>query len=169
MTALPPPGQMALGADALALAERLLAQARAEGWRTAWLGPEAGFVSNLSVMENLRLMHDWHAQSPAAFGEDLERALGILELPLPSWLHHRPAQLSETQLVRARLLRVLLLRPDAVVIHPLMLARAGDASSARLLAALAHARLFLLAEAQPGWSAWPGNDAASDSVEGSPA
>lgn len=169
MTILPPPGQVALGVDGRDRAEALLAQARAQGLRTAWLGPEAGFVSNLSVMENLRLMHDWHGARPAAFEADLEAALGVMRLQMPDWLHLRPAQAGDAHLVRARLLRVLLLHPDVVVVNPLMLALAGDAMSERLLAALAHARLFLLADARTNWPAWPASDASSDPVEENPA
>ena len=169
MAALPPPGRYALGMDAQAGAEALLAQARTAGMRTAWLGPEAGFVSNLSVMENLRLMHDWHDADPAAFESDLAAALAIMHMPVPDWLHLRPAQAGDAHLVRARLLRVLLLTPDAVVVNPLVLALAGDAMSERLLAALAHARLFLLADPRANWPRWPAEDAPSDPAEDNPA
>lgn len=155
---LPPPGQWAIGADARAAGEQWLALARAQGLRTAWLGPEAGFLSNLSVLENLRLMHDWHGARSADFADDLQQALTLMQLQVPDWLMQRPAQLLDSQLVRARVLRVLLLNPDVIVLSPVTLGLAGEALSSRLVARFAQARLFLLAEAQPNWPALPAHD-----------
>lgn len=166
---LPPPGQWAIGADARDLGETLLALARSQGMRTAWLGPEAGFLSNLSVLENLRLMHDWHGSNSSAFAADLQQALAVMELPVPDWLAFRPAQLLDSQLIRARLLRVLLLNPDAVVLSPVTLALAGDALTGQLVAAFGTSRLFLLAAAQPNWPAWPARDILTPSPGETPA
>jgi hypothetical protein len=155
---LPPSGQWAIGSDARTTGEELLALARAQGLRTAWLGPEAGFLSNLSVLENLRLMHDWHGARSAAFADDLEQALAVMQLQVPDWLMSRPSQLLDTQLVRARVLRVLLLGPDAIVLSPVTLGLAGELLSGQLVARFAQARLFLLAEAQANWPALPARD-----------
>lgn len=155
---LPPQGQWAIGADARTTGEQLLALARTQGLRTAWLGPEAGFLSNLSVLENLRLMHDWHGARSAAFADDLEQALVLMQLQVPDWLMLRPSQLLDSQLVRARVLRVLLLNPDVIVLSPVTLGLAGEVLSAQLVARFAQARLFLLAEAQPNWPAMPARD-----------
>lgn len=166
---LPPAGRWAIGHEARSLGEQLLAQARAQGMRTAWLGAEAGFLSNLSVLENLRLMHDWHAADPLSFERDLLAALTIMALDIPDWLQMRPSQLLDTQLIRARVLRVLLLRPDAVVLSPVTLGLAGDVLSTRLLECFDEARVFLLDHEQPGWPAWPAHDILAVSFPGSPA
>lgn len=165
---LPPPGRWAIGTDAQH-AEQMLALARAQGLRTAWLGAEAGFLSNLSVLENLRLMHDWHHGHPEAFALDLLAAMDIMELDMPDWLQMRPSQLLDSQLVRARLLRVLLLRADVAVLSPIALGLAGDAVGTRLLAQFDGARIFLLGEAQPNWPAWPAHDILATSSGESPA
>lgn len=166
---LPPPGRWAIGHEARRTGEQLLAQARTQGLRTAWLGAEAGFLSNLSVLENLRLMHDWHAGDPLSFERDLLAALTVMALDIPDWLQMRPSQLLDTQLIRARLLRVLLLRPDAVVLSPVTLGLAGDVLSERLLQCFDEARVFLLDHAQPGWPAWPAHDILAASSMGSSA
>lgn len=163
---LPPAGRWAIGADAQAYGEQLLASAQAQGLRTAWLGAEAGFLSNLSVLENLRLLHDWHRGHPDAFARDLLAALDIMELDMPDWLQMRPAQLLDSQLIRARLLRVLLHRADVAVLSPVTLGLAGDALSTRLLAQFDGARIFLLAEAQANWPAWPAHDTLAATASG---
>lgn len=154
----PPAGRWAIGADAKDYGEQLLAAAQAQGLRTAWLGPEAGFLSNLSVLENLRLMHDWHAAAALAFEDDLRRALDLMELVAPAWLQLRPAQLLESQLLRACLLRVLLLRPEVLVLSPVTLGLAGEATTERLLAQFDGLRIFLLDQPQGNWPAWPTRD-----------
>jgi hypothetical protein len=154
----PPAGRWALGADAKEEAEQLLAAAQAHGLRTAWLGPEAGFLSNLSVLENLRLMHDWHAARARTFDDDLRCALHVMELAAPDWLPQRPSQLLDSQLLCACLLRVLLLRPEVLVLSPVTLALAGEALAGRLLAQLDGVRIFLLDQPQGNWPAWPTHD-----------
>ncbi|MGH8493353.1 MAG: hypothetical protein ACRERR_09650 [Moraxellaceae bacterium] len=160
---LPPPGRWAIGMEAQHYGEALLAAARAQGLRTAWLGAEAGFLSNLSVLENLRLMHDWHRGHPAAFAADLLAALDVMELDMPDWLQMRPSQLLDSQLIRARVLRVLLLRADVAVLSPVTLGLAGDTLASRLLAQFDGARIFLLDQAQPNWPAWPAHDTLASS------
>lgn len=169
MTPLPPPGRWAIGRDARSMGELLLAMARAQGLRTAWLGAEAGFLSNLSVLENLRLMHDWHAANALSFESDLLAALDIMALDTPDWLQMRPSQLLDTQLTTARFLRVLLLRADAVVLSPAALGLADAAITARLLERLAEARVFLLDQEQAGWPAWPAHDILAASSTETPA
>lgn len=153
---LPPPGRWALGRAGKPLAERLLARAQAQSLRTAWLGPEAGFISNLDMQENLRLMHDWHDADAGAFARHLQSALAILQLAPPAWLPWRPAQLGEAALAQARWLRVLLLRPEVLVLHPALL----DAASDVWLDALQTeaSRFLLLDDASVRWSAWPPPD-----------
>ncbi|HEX6591551.1 MAG TPA: hypothetical protein VF050_06100 [Moraxellaceae bacterium] len=168
MSTLPPPGQWAIGADR-AQGEALLALARAQGLRSAWLGAEAGFLSNLNVLENLRLMHDWHGADSTTFGSDLEKALAVMELQTPEWLLQRPSELLDSQLIRARLLRVLLLRPEVMVLSPVTLALAGDALTAQLVAAFGQARIFLLGDAVPNWPAWPPHDMLAATSEDVPA
>lgn len=155
---LPPAGRWAIGADAKDYGERLLSTARSQGLRTAWLGAEAGFLSNLSVLENLRLMHDWHAASAQAFEADLLLALDVMELETPEWLQMRPSQLLDSQLIRARLLRVLMLQPEAVVLSPVTLALAGEAMTGRLLEQFDGVRIFLLDQPHANWPAWPAHD-----------
>ncbi|MDI1301829.1 MAG: hypothetical protein PSX71_07995 [bacterium] len=155
MNQLPPAGRWALGPEARALAEDLLALALHQGLHTGWLGAEAGFLSNLSVQENLRFMHDWQAGSSRSFGADLQAALDTMQWPVPDWLHQRPSELQDLQLLHARVLRVLLLRPDVLVLHPVTLAQAGALPTDALLDAFASARLLLLAEPSANWPAWP--------------
>ena len=154
----PPVGRWAIGADAKDYGEQLLGTAQAQGLRTAWLGPEAGFLSNLSVLENLRLMHDWHAVRAQRFESDFLRALEVMQLEAPDWLLMRPAQLQDSQLYCARLLRVLLLRPEVLVLSPVTLALAGEAMAERLLAQFDGVRIFLLDQPRGNWPAWPTHD-----------
>lgn len=165
---LPSAGRWAIGADAKAYGENLLAAARAQGLRTAWLGAEAGFLSNLSVLENLRLMHDWHAAHVRTFEADLLQALEVMELESPEWLQMRPSQLLDSQLIRARLLRVLLLRPEAVVLSPVTLGLAGEVLTERLLAQFDGVRIFLLDQPHSNWPAWPAHDILAPSSAESP-
>lgn len=144
---LPAPGGWALGREAEAQAEALLLEARRLGLRTAWLGPEAGFVSNLSVLENLRLVHDWHA-GEQDFGTALQAALSAMDWHQPDWLLHRPAQLTEARQRQARLLRVWLMQPGALVVAA---GAASDAVLERLRGEWPHARFFLLDEASANW------------------
>lgn len=155
VSTLPPPGRWALGADTQAHAELLVAQAQRDGLRTGWLANEAGFLSNLNIIENLRLLHDWYSDDGAAFEAALERAVAQLPAPAPDWLQARPSQLGAATLLHARCLRLLLLRPDLVVLHPACLAQAGGTLADQLIAGLAGARLLLLAEPAPDWPAWP--------------
>lgn len=155
MSVLPPPGRWALGADAQAPAEALVAQAQRAGLRTGWLAPEAGFLSNLNIVENLRLAYDWLNGDGDHFETSLARALGELQLAEPEWLGARPAQLGPRPLQEARLLRLLLLRPALVVLHPASLAQAGPGRVDQLIAGLGGACLLLLAEPAPEWPAWP--------------
>lgn len=164
MSLLPPSGRWALGADARVLAESLLATAGQRGLRTAWLGAEAGFLSNLSVLENLRFMHDWHEAGAVGFARDLQEALDDMLLQMPDWLHQRPADLLDSQLLCARVLRIFLLRPDVLVLHPLTLTQAGTALMDPLLEKFTHARLLLLAEASENWPAWPVHDIVPDAA-----
>lgn len=155
MSALPPPGRWALGADAQALAEALVAQAQREGLRTGWLSAEAGFLSNLNILENLQLFHDWVSGDGGGFDTALARAAAQLSLDPGEWLHARPGHLRPGPLLRARLLRLLLLQPALVVLHPALLAQAGPALAEPFIAGLTGGRLLLLADATPDWPAWP--------------
>ena len=163
---LPPPGCWALGAGRQSQAEALLGLARARGLRTAWLGPEAGFVSNLSVVENFRLVHDWHGGGDSGFAQALQAALAALHMPPPEWLHARPAGLTDAQLAGARMLRAVLARPEVVVVHPAALAEAEEGAVAGLLAVLDGVCLLLLAGARANWPAWPPAGGVSGPVKG---
>lgn len=165
MSVLPPSGRWALGAESQALAERLVQAAQQEGRRTAWLAPEAGFLSNLSVLENLRLIHDWLAGSSMDFAADLEQACRLFDLPLADWLQQRPAQLRARQLLEASLLRIALVKPELLVLHPATLAQIGPARTHQLVAAFAEARLLLLAEPALEWPAWPQTESAFPAEE----
>lgn len=154
MSALPPPGPWALGPDAQAAAEALVQSAQRAGLRTGWLALEACFLSNLNIEENLRLLHDWGLGDGAGFDAALARAAAVLAIDPGEWLAERPAHLRASVLLRARLLRLLLLRPDLVVLHPAQLTQAGPLA-APFIAGLAGARLLLLADASPEWPAWP--------------
>jgi hypothetical protein len=169
VTALPPVGCWALGADARALAERLLAEARHQGLRVAWLGAEAGFLSNLSVQENLRMMYDWDLARTGDFSAALLGALTALHISMPAWLQQRPSQLLDSQLHYARLLRVLLLRPEVLVLQPLSLAQADAVLSQPLVSRFTTARLLLLADPVTHWPAWPLPDILPVSTEENPA
>jgi ABC-type transport system involved in cytochrome c biogenesis ATPase subunit len=157
--ALPPAGHWALGSEGQPLAEVLLLLAQRQGLRTAWLGREAGFLSNLSLLENLRLLFHWRDESEAAFTAGLARALAWLQVDDPDWLRQRPSQLREAQLLRASLLRLHLLQPAVLVLQPAALAQAGSVLADQLVATFAEARLLLLAEPTPDWPAWPLTDA----------
>ena len=151
---LPPPGRWALGPDAQAEAEALVLAAQRAGLRTGWLAAEAGFLSNLNIEENLRLLHDWQPAPGESFEGALARAEAALDLDAADFLHARPAHLRAAVLLRARLLRLALLRPGLVVLAPALLAQANHFAPA-LLEALAGARLLLLGEAAGEWPAWP--------------
>lgn len=168
MSALPPPGRWALGADTQAFAEELVAQAQREGLRTGWLAAEAGFLSNLNILENLQLFHDWFSGDGRGFDTALARATLQLSIDPGEWLHARPGHLRQGPLLRARLLRLLLLQPALVVLHPALLAQAGPALAEPFIAGLAGARLLLLADATPDWPAWPPSPAAPGSSQGAP-
>lgn len=154
MNGLPPSGRWSLGNVRRDTLEALLQAARDAGLRTAWLGPEAGFVSNLSLQENLELFYDWHGRA-APFANALDTLLQTLELDHPDWLTARPAQQPDQVLQTARLLRLLLLAPDLAIVE------AGDAS--RLMQVhtdaldriLGHSRLLLHGAASPEWPALP--------------
>lgn len=155
MSGLPPPGRWALGSEAQPRAEALVLAAQQAGRRTGWLAAEAGFLSNLTVLENLRLLYDWQRGEGDGFDAAVGRALAELGLGGPDWLLARPSQLAPAALGRARLLRLLVLRPDLVVLQPASLAEAGAVAAARLIAGLEGACLLLLAEPAPDWPAWP--------------
>lgn len=155
MIELPLPGRWALGADSQPLAEALLVLARRQGLRTGWLGREARFLSNLSIVDNLRLLFHWREESESAFATGLEAALAALGFQSSEWLPLRPDQLREPQLLRAGLLRVWLLRPEVLVLRPETLVQAGPVLVERLLAEFADARLLLLGEPAPEWPVWP--------------
>jgi hypothetical protein len=171
---LPPPGRWALGSDAQAGAEALVLAAQRAGLRTGWLSAEAGFLSNLNIEENLRLLHDWHPATGESFGTALARAQAALGIDPADFLQARPAHLRAGVLLRARLLRLAVLRPGLVVLAPALLAQAGHLGAA-LLDALTGARLLLLGEASGEWPAWTpvatvGNGPAAGSpAAGSPA
>lgn len=150
---LPPPGRWALGPDAQADAEALVLAAQRAGLRTGWLSAEAGFLSNLNIEENLRLLHDWHPAAGETFEAALARAQAALGIDPADFLHARPAHLRAAVLLRARLLRLALLRPGLVVLSPALLAQANHLGTA-LLDALTGARLLLLGEASGEWPAW---------------
>lgn len=154
MTTLPSPGHWALGPDAQAVAEALVQEAQRAGLRTGWLAGEAGFLSNLNIEENLRLLHDWGLGDGDDFDTALARAAAQLAIDVGAWLPERPSQLRASELLRARLLRLLLLRPDLVVLQPSQLTQAGPLA-APFIAGLAGARLLLLADPAPDWPAWP--------------
>lgn len=162
---LPPPGRWALGSEALPLAEVLLQLGGRQGLRTGWLGAEARFLSNLTILDNLRLLFQWREESEGIFAASLDEALATLGFNTPEWLRLRPDQLREPQLLRAGLLRVWLLRPEVLVLQPAALAQAGPDVTGQLVAAFAEARLLLLAEPAPDWPAWPLAGATSDAQE----
>ena len=152
---LPPSGRWALGEDAQVLAELLLAEARRQNLRIAWLGAEAGFLSNLSVQENLRMMYEWDIYRAKNFSVDIQSALTCMNIGIPEWLRQRPSQLLDSQMHYARLLRVLLLRPDILVLDSQSLVHAEEVLGQTLAELFPSARLLLLAEASPHWLVWP--------------
>lgn len=154
MSLVLPAGQWALGTDAQERAEQLVAQAQREGLRTGWLSSQAGFLSNLTLLENLRLAYDWLNSDGSHFESSLHRALEELHLGDPEWLTARPAQLGARPLLQARLVRLLLLQPTLVVLDPASLAKAGPALTDQLITGLGGACLLLLADPTPEWPAW---------------
>lgn len=167
MILLPPKGRWALGADAHKFAEALLAEAARKGLRTGWLSAEAGFLSNLSVQENLRFMYEWHGEAASNFAGDLQAALHDMCLQMPDWLHQRPADLLDSQLLCASVLRIFLLRTEVLVLHPVTMAQAGVVLTDPLIAAFTNARLLLLAEPSAQWLAWPAIANSQDATEAS--
>ncbi|HET8730886.1 MAG TPA: hypothetical protein VFM34_07245 [Moraxellaceae bacterium] len=154
MSLLLPAGRWALGADAQEQAEQLVAQAQHEGLRTGWLSSSAGFLSNLTILENLRLVYDWLSGDGVQFESLLRAVLAELRLGEPEWLTERPARLGTRPLLQARVVRLLLLRPALVVLDPASLAKAGPALADQLIAGLDGACLLLLADSSPEWPAW---------------
>ncbi len=163
--ALPAIGRWALGAGESSLAESMLEVARQQSLTTGWLGPEAGFVSNLDMLENLRLLHDWHVDVAASFDDHLQSALKELLLDKPAWLSLRPSQLVQSQLLQAALLRIRMLRPDVLVLSPVTLAQMGAGQTESLLLYLSRSRLLLLDAPQAGWPAWTMHDILPASAE----
>lgn len=162
---LPSIGRWALGAGESLLAESMLEAARQQSLITAWLGPEAGFISNLDMLENLRLLHDWHGDVAASFDDHLQSALMELGLDKPAWLNLRPSLLVQSQLLQAALLRIRLLRPDVLVLSPVTLAQMGAEQTESLLLYLSNSRLLLLDTPQAGWPAWTMRDILPASAE----
>ena len=149
-SALPPPGRWALGNRPREDAETLLQTARNSGLTTAWLGPEAGFLSNLSLRENLELFHDWQGRAEP-FAATLASALALLGNDDSSWLEERVSQQPPAVLQSARLLRLLMLAPAVAVIEPADAARLLALPSAAFDTALAHSRLLLRGPASAEW------------------
>ena len=168
MEGMPPPGRWALGDLRRPELEALLQRARDSGLRTAWLGQDAGFVSNLSLRENLELVHDWQGR-PEPFDQALAAGLQLLGGGEPDWLPARPSQQPATVLQMARLLRLLLLAPDLAVIEP------GDAPRLLQLPAdafdhtLAQSRLLLHGAASAEWPALPAHAMLDGMQKDSPA
>lgn len=152
MTTLPVAGRWAIGKIPREDIETFLAMANDNGLRTAWLGPDAGFLSNLSLYENLELFADWQHRS-GRFDHELGKTITLLGLDASAWLHARPSHQPPSILQDARLLRLVLLAPDIAIIEP------ADADCLLKLPAeafatiLAHSRLLLRGPATPGWPA----------------
>ena len=149
-TALPTPGRWALGKLPREKLETILATASARGLRTAWLGPDAGFLSNLSLYENLELFAEWQ-QRPGAFADELQNAMTLMAIDDADWLHERPAHQPEQILQRARLLRLVVLAPDIAINEPADAEALRSRPSAVFSSRLQHSRLLLRATAGPGW------------------
>lgn len=168
MTRLPPAGRWAVGDLARNELEALLQAAQHSGLRTAWLGQDAGFVSNLSLRENLELFHDWQGR-PEPFAQALAEGLHLLGGGAPDWLPARPSHQPATVLQTARLLRLLLLAPDVAVIEPAdatrLLQLPADAFDTRL----AQTRLLLHGPASAEWPALPTHAMLSDTQKESSA
>jgi ABC-type lipopolysaccharide export system ATPase subunit len=145
----PSAGQWAIGRDRR-VAEALLQAAQKRGLRTAWLGPEAGFLSNLNVLENLRLIYDWQYSSSPDFADELTRAQTMAGFQNAVWLTQRPAQLSAAQRHQARVLRFFLLKPDVCVLDTADFADTV-AAALRSIESPEPRWLFLLDEAGENW------------------
>lgn len=155
LNALPAAGRWALGTMERDALESWLTAARDSGLRTAWLGTEAGFLSNLSLYENLELFHDWQRR-PGPFAQDVQHALALMALAPVDWLQARPSQLTPTELQNARLLRLVLLAPDLAIIEPADAGRLLELPDAVFTTALTHCRLLLRGPARADWPALPG-------------
>lgn len=149
-TALPAPGCWALGKLPRETLEAVLAAASASGLRTAWLGPDAGFLSNLSLYENLELFFEWQ-QRPGTFADELQSAMTLLALDDADWLHERPSHQPGHILQHARLLRLVVLAPDIAIIEPVDAEALLGLPAAVFSSRLQHSRLLLRAAACPGW------------------
>jgi hypothetical protein len=148
---LPPPGRWALGNLPREDAEALLQSARDSGLTTAWLGQEAGFLSNLSLRENLELFHDWQGRTEP-FADALATALALLGNDDSTWLEARVSQQLSPVLQSARLLRLLMLAPAVAVIEPADAARLLALPAAAFDTVLARSRLLLRG---PACAEWP--------------
>lgn len=147
---LPAPGCWALGKLPRETLEAVLAAASATGLRTAWLGPDAGFLSNLSLYENLELFFEWQ-QRPGTFADELQSAMTLMALDDADWLHERPSHQPGHTLQRARLLRLVVLAPDIAIIEPADAEALLSLPTAVFSSRLQHSRLLLRAAAGPGW------------------
>lgn len=165
---LPAPGRWAIGKVPREELETLISAANAGGLHTAWLGPEAGFLSNLSLYENLELLHDWQNR-PGPFSDALRTTMALLELAPPDWLHSRPSQQPRAILQEARLLRLALLAPDIAIIEPADAERLLQLPPAVFSSLLNHSRLLLRGLASPEWPALPGHAMLTDISEETPA
>lgn len=154
MRTLPASGRWALGDMPREELETLLHNARGRGLRTAWLGPEAGFLSNLSLQENLELFHDWQGRTEP-FANALTTALQQLGLDSPDWLEARPSQQTAHTLQTARLLRLLMLAPNLAVIDTADAARLLQLPADTFDAILGHGCLLLDGPASTEWPALP--------------
>lgn len=154
MRTLPASGRWAVGDMTREELETLLQRARDSGLRTAWLGPEAGFLSNLSLQENLELFHDWQGRTEP-FAAALTTTLRQLGLDTPDWLEARPSQQPAHVLQTARLLRLLMLAPDLVVIDTTDASRLLQLSTGTLDTLLGHSCLLLDGPASAEWPALP--------------
>jgi len=154
MNMLPTAGRWALGTIERDELESWLATMRDNGLRTAWLGAEAGFLSNLSLYENLELFHDWQGR-PGPFAQDVQHALALMTLAPAGWLQARPSQLTQTELQDARLLRLVLLAPDIAIIDPSDAGRLLKLPDAVFATALPYSCLLLRGPASVDWPVLP--------------
>lgn len=152
MSSLPAAGRWAIGKIPREELEALLAMANDHGMRTAWLGPDAGFLSNLSLYENLELFADWQHR-PGRFDLELDKTITLLGLDASAWLHARPSHQPPSVLQDARLLRLVLLAPDIAIIEPADADRLLELPAEAFASILAHSRLLLRGPAGPGWPA----------------
>lgn len=165
---LPAPGRWAIGKVPREELETLLAAANDGGLRTAWLGPEAGFLSNLSLYENLELFHDWQNR-PGPFSEEIRKTMTLMELAPTDWLHARPSQQPRAVLQDARLLRLILLAPDIAIIEPADADRLLKLPAAVFSSLLSESRLLLRGLASAEWPALPGRAMLTGISEETPA